>query len=586
MATSAQIMDLATQYHATGNMALAEKYALSIIAEEPNHAAALHLLGQIARQQDKPAEALAYLNRSLTAQGSNGLVWQHAGDLLLAAGDLAGGISYYEQALRLRPDFAEGYNTVGMALMRVGQVARAVECYRRATRLAPTLAPAHNNLGGALRQQGRLSEAIAAYEQAQKLWPDSPDIVFNLGNTLYDHGNWQEAIACFRRALSLKPAYAAEVRNSLATALRKLGLWEEAVAEYQEALRLHPGHGMAIFNLSEMAVAGRYTFRPEDLADAKEIAATGPIGEVEGSVCERSRCAFAVAHVLGLQGAFDEAFRYYQEANDLESRLLQKRKTDFNARTHRANIDRLIHDHDRSYFELVREWGAHSDLPIFLVGLPLSGVGLAEEVLACHPKVHNAGAAGSLLRFLARSGAIKSSGATTAQILPDMAAARTAAAGYLEHLTKDSRAADRVLVNNFDNGLTLGMIATLFPAARVIRCRRQPLDMALAWYFQNRRDLPFSVSLDDIGAYYLAHEKLMAHWAEVSPLRIHDVTYEDLIQNREQTARALLAFCGLDWDARCGAGAGEPRIAAVGDGIDHSRPYRDHVGPLIRALEG
>jgi hypothetical protein len=79
-----------------------------------------------------------------------------------------------------------------------------------------------------------------------------------------------------------------------------------------------------------------------------------------------------------------------------------------------------------------------------------------------------------------------------------------AAASYLEHLTQRAQGAARVLVSNLDNGPSLGMIATLFPAARIIRLRRQPLDLALAWYFQNRRDLSFSFSLDDIAAYYLA----------------------------------------------------------------------------------
>ena len=264
--------------------------------------------------------------------------------------------------------------------------------------------------------------------------------------------------------MSLRPAYAAEVCNSLAAALCRQGLWEEAVAEYHEALRLHPGHVMALYNLSELAVAGRYVFRLEELADAKEIAAAGKAGEDDGSVSERSRCAFAVAHVLGLQGAFDEAFRYYQEANDLEWRLMQKRKTAFNARTHREAIDKLITDHERPWFETVKGWGSQSDLPIFLVGLPCSGVGLLEAMLAGHPVVHHAGAAASLLRFLLQSGGNRNANATTAQLLPDMPAARTAAASYLEHLTQRAQGAARVLVNNLDNVPSLGMIATLFPA--------------------------------------------------------------------------------------------------------------------------
>ena len=147
MATTAQIMDLATQYHATGNSVLAEQYARSIIAAEPNHAGALHLLGLIARQQDKPAEALAFLNRSLTAQGSNGLVWQHAGDLLLALGDVPGGVSYYEQALAAATRFRRGLQHPGHSSDTRRASGAGGRMLPPGHASAPTFAPAYNNLG-------------------------------------------------------------------------------------------------------------------------------------------------------------------------------------------------------------------------------------------------------------------------------------------------------------------------------------------------------------------------------------------------------------------------------------------------------
>jgi tetratricopeptide (TPR) repeat protein len=586
MASHAEILELATQYHATGNTALAEQYAASILEDDPNHAGALHLLGVIAQQKGKLKEAIAYLNRSLTADGLNAEVWQQAGDILLAAGDVPDGITYYEQVLRLRPDFAEGYNTLGIALGRVGRVARAVECFQRATQLAPDLAPAHNNLGAALRMQRKWAEAAAAFEEALKLRPDSPDIAYNLGNTRFDQGDLNEAMASYRRALDLKPAYAADVCNSLATALRKQGRWDDAIAQYQEALRLQPGHGMALYNLSELAAAGRCEFPPEGLADAKEVVAGG-----RGEDAERILCAFAVGNLLNLRGDYDDAFRYYQEANDLQRRLFKRRNAAFNARFHEAQIDRIIADHGPAYFDRVKTWGSRAELPVFVVGMPCSGAALVEEVLAGHSEVHGAGEAGSVLPLVMQSAADKKA-ATTAELLPNIRAARTAAAHYLRHLGQLGQGATRVVVNSLDNVLALGMIATLFPGARVIHCRREPLDLALACYFQYRPDLAFACSLEDIGAYYLAHEKLMAHWARVLPLTIHDVSFEALIQDREQSARALIAYCGLDWDERClTAPATFSRLStsdsshtAEIEGIGRSRHYRAHLGPLIKAL--
>jgi hypothetical protein len=303
-----------------------------------------------------------------------------------------------------------------------------------------------------------------------------------------------------------------------------------------------------------------------------------------------------VGNVLDLQGAYDEAFRYYREANELQLSLLKRREMAFNARAHQDLIDKLRADHEQAYFEKVKGWGIPTELPVFIVGLPYSGAALVEDILAGHPKVTRMDEKGSVVRFLLRSATDRSPATTTAQLLPDMGATRMAAANYLQHLTQLGQGAARVLVNSFDNVMGLGLIGTLFPGARVIHCRRRPLDAGLACYFQYRRDLAFSCSLTDIAAFFLAHEKLMAHWERVLPLRIHQVNYEELIQNREESARALLSYCGLEWDEHFASGttatgneepaSSDPRhVSNPLDRIGHSEHYLTHLGALIKGLE-
>jgi tetratricopeptide (TPR) repeat protein len=578
MSTQGQLLDLATEYHATGNGALAEQFAKSFLEEEPNHAEALHLLGLIAQQKGELQEAMAYLNRSLTADGSQGLVWQHAGELLFAGGDLAGGITYYEQALRLRPDHAEGYNTLGIALMRVGQWARAAECFQQATRLAPSFATALNNLGTVQSYQGKWAEAASAFAQALELWPDNPESAYNLGNARFYQGDIPAATACYRRALGLKPRNAPEVETSLATALRRQGKFAEAIAHYQEAMRLRPGHATALYNLSELAAEGRYAFPPELLVCLKEALASGRCGE-DG----RRLYAFAVAHLLDHQGAFDEAFSYYEEANELLRGLLKKQRADFHTLDYLAHVERMIGDQGAPYFQKVAEWGGPADLPVFIVGLPGSGAALVQAMLARHPGVVEVGDVGSVARFLAQSVVNKARAASAAEFFPDKEAARSAAAGYFEHLTQLGPGAARVVVNSLDNALCLGMIATLFSGVRVISCRRDLRDVALSCYFANRTDLPFACSLEDLAAFCLAHDRLMAHWARVLSLTIHEVDFESLVREPEEAARALTAYCGLDRDERCGI---PPTAPGAGYSIGRWRHYHAHLGPFLKALQG
>ena len=96
------------------------------------------------------------------------------------------------------------------------------------------------------------------------------------------------------------------------------------------------------------------------------------------------------------------------------------------------------------------------------------------------------------------------------------------------------------------------LIAALMPKARIVHVRRDPLDTCLSCFFQNfARGHHFSYDLETVGHYYKQYERLMAHWRRVLPGRMHEIQYESLVQEQEKESRAIIAHCGLEWDARC-----------------------------------
>jgi tetratricopeptide (TPR) repeat protein len=450
-------------------------------------------------------------------------------------------------------------------------------------------AESYNNLGNALYREGKLAEATDAYEQARRLLPDKPEILYNLGAILHEQGDLERAADYYRQVLHLSPA-SIEARHNLATALKEQGLLDEAVIQFRETLRLQPEDMRAYSNLSDLAVAGRYHFAPEELARLKAFKASG-----RGSAVERSLCCFTIASVLDKHGHYDEAFGYYQEANKLRLRLAETNNTAFDARRHAAILDAIMATQDRDYFERIRGWGLDSELPIFIVGMPRSGSTLVEQILASHPRVFGAGELGEITRFIKNPVAPATGEVYASYLPPDQGAAQEMADGFLERLTHLGRGASRVTVKTLGNFAHLGIIATLFPRARIIHCRRDPLDVCLSCYFQNFQKIVFAWSLDDIGAYYRAYEKIMAHWASVLPARIYEVSYEGLVQNQEEVTRDLLAFCGLDWDERCLSFFNTRRAVRTASTVQVRKPittraigrwkhYQSHLGPLFRAL--
>jgi tetratricopeptide (TPR) repeat protein len=474
-----------------------------------------------------------------------------------------------------------------------GDTSRAAQGYYGAGDLSTledySAAESYNNLGNALYREGKLTEATKAYERAMRLLPDMPEILYNLGAILHEQGDLDRAVDCYRQVLRVNPA-SVEACHNLATALKEQGHLDEAVSQFRETLRLRPLDMRAYSNLSDLAAAGRYHFAPQELERLRAFKDLG-----RGSALERSLCRFTIAGVLDRQGAYDEAFGYYQEANDLRLRLAEASKTGFDAPSHAAIIDAIIATHDRGYFERVRGWGLDSELPIFIVGMPRSGSTLVEQILASHPRVFGAGELGEITRFI-KAPAPQTSGEVHAPFVPiHQGAARDMARSFLERITRLDPGASRVTIKTLGNFVHLGIIATLFPKARIIHCRRDPLDVCLSCYFQNFQKIVFAWSLNDLGAYYSAYEKTMTHWDSVLPSRIHEVSYEKLVHGQEEVTRNLLAFCGLDWDERCLTFFNTRRVVRTASSIQVRNPistqavgrwkhYRSHLGPLFKSL--
>ncbi len=176
------------------------------------------------------------------------LVQYNLGSALSHAGKPVEAIGWYEQALRINPDYAEAHNNLGAALVQVGKIQEAIGHYEQALRIRPNYAEAHNNLGAALVQAGQVPEAIRQYEAALRIKPDSAGVYYNLGIAAEQAGRFEEAIGQYRQALRIKPDYA-DAHNNLGAALMQTGQVPEAIAHWEQALRIKPDYTEAHYNL-------------------------------------------------------------------------------------------------------------------------------------------------------------------------------------------------------------------------------------------------------------------------------------------------------------------------------------------------
>jgi hypothetical protein len=97
----------------------------------------------------------------------------------------------------------------------------------------------------------------------------------------------------------------------------------------------------------------------------------------------------------------------------------------------------------------------------------------------------------------------------------------------------------------------LGLIAILFPKARIIHCRRDPRDSCLSCFFQHFNHLPFSFDLENLACYYRGYARLMQQWHDLLSPAILEIDYEELVEDQEKLSRQLIEHCQLDWHEDC-----------------------------------
>jgi Sulfotransferase family len=171
------------------------------------------------------------------------------------------------------------------------------------------------------------------------------------------------------------------------------------------------------------------------------------------------------------------------------------------------------------------------------------------------------------------------------------------AAAYLALLRKIGPSATMVTDKLPSNYLRLGLIRLLLPNARIVHCRRDPVDTCLSIYstlFSSRMD--FAGSKADLVFCYRQYVRLMDHWRAILPSeRFLEVEYERLIADREVETRRLIAFTGLDWDDAClrperndravtTASTWQARQPVYGSSVERWRRYEPWLGELRELL--
>ena len=410
---------------------------------------------------------------------------------------------------------------------------------------------AYKQLGEGLMNEQRVAEAVQAFAQAAQLAPNDEGAFIRLGVAESVLGHARPALAAFDQALAINP------------------------------------HSIAVFyNRSGMK---RYQADDPELT-VLETLLKGPLG-----LNEQIMAHFTLGKAWLDVGDAGRAFDHYHHGNSLMRRTLS-----FDVDAAIAQMEAIAQVLTAERIEALKVGGNPTVQPIFIVGMPRSGSTLVEQILASHPAIAGGGeiaAFRSLVQGL-RDG--------NGQTIPyPMVAAMLSPPvmgkigdGYLHITQRWAEAGKTRLVDKFlENFLYAGLIHAALPQAKIIHCRRDAMDTCLSCYtmmFGGAQH--FTFNMEELGRYWLAYDRLMAHWrAVLPPEQFMEVAYEDMVEDMAGTTQTLLDKLGLPWDQAClsfhrndrpvlTASSQQVRQPVHRGSLGRWKPYAEYLGPLVRIL--
>jgi tetratricopeptide (TPR) repeat protein len=575
-------------------------------------------LGNMQRAQRKPADALASYRQALKLDPNNEWILNNLGAVCAEMGRLDEAFGFYKKGVEVNPNNPSLLSNFGQALWRVGRNQEALAALQKAVAVAPGHVDALTHLGGLYLTLGKNSEAESSLRQALKIDPDNLHALNNLAAVHMAAGDSEEALTLVQRVVELNP-HSAEAFANLATAQVNLGKPESALAAYEQALKINPDYLAAISGLVKLLFAEGRKEEAEGFirrglrinpGDAKLLFAKTEVisgAAIDDHIQEMERwfkadnfpandriiLAFGLAKIFEQVKDYDGAFDYLAAANRL------KRATyDYKLEEDGKFFGLTKSVFNSGYFQEHEASGISDRTPIFIVGMPRSGTTLIEQILASHSQVFGAGELNYIARLITERCLPRDH-----RSYPELVSqwGRDAFEGmgrsYLDKLNARSQGAVRVTDKMPHNFLYLGLIRQLFPNAKVVHCRRHPVDNCFSIFKRNFDVLhKYAYDLQELGGYYLLYSDLMSHWHDVLPGYIFDLQYEEMVSDQAGVTRRLLEFCELEWEDGClefhklertvhTASQHQVRKEMYGDSVDFWRHYETQLQPLVDVLK-
>jgi tetratricopeptide (TPR) repeat protein len=542
-------------------------------------------LGMVQSKLGQLEEAELSLRKAVDINPKNPSALSNYGLVLSKNNRVEDALKMLEQAIDIEPRFVDAISNIGGIYFEKNDLARAEEYLRQALEVDAKNANVMNSLAGVLLRKGEDDAALVMIQDAVNLNPESIDISLNLAKVLLSKEDYEGALDAFRHLLKASP------RNSQALVgiggiLSKQGKFEGAKEYFLKALQAEP--------TMIGARVGLIDIDPPGIEDSEVKKLESVYGGDSVSEEDKTGIAFCLAKTYEKDGQYRDGFSYLSDGN-----RLKRSGYEYSLEEDRNFFGKIKDIFSKGFFQEHSGSGFDDKTPIFILGMPRSGTTLTEQIISSHPQVYGAGELPDLRKIV-----LERCGGEEYESFPELIGrlGRNDIAqmgkDYISGLRERDNSAERITDKMPHNFLHVGMIHLMLPNAKIIHCKRDPIDNCLSIFKQNFvGSHKYAYEQSELGGYYLLYQELMQHWHEVLPGFMFDLQYEDMVADQEGMTRQLLEYCDLPWDDSClqfhkservvkTASYTQVRKKIYSDSVQLWKRYEQDLQPLINALTG
>ena len=486
-------------------------------------------------------KAEALYNKVLSSDPANYEAIRHLGILYQDLEQYEKAYNYFLQALKVNPKGFQALSNLATIHMENKNYELAHKCLSQSFKINSNYVPTINNLAGYYHKINDPKNAIHYSQLSIKIQPGNPIALDQYAKALIINNRPEEAIDILEKLNKNFPDND-NFKHNLSTAYREIGEFKKANKISSEGFKN---------DYKNIAYLLGYTKDKKNKLKEEHINYYDHLlAEKELKSEDKTLICHSFFEYFKNQSDYKKAGSYLTKGNNAQYALKE-----FNLESEKKFFNKLKSIFSKKIdFEF--EDKINKQIPIFVCGMPRSGTTLCEQILSSHSKITGAGE----LDYLAEVLDFRLIQPTENQInnldfiIKNQDSLKTAREQYLDKLSKRDKGDSIYICDKMPhNFIFIGLIKLILPEAKIIYCKRDPIDNCFSLYSHKFVEVSHQYSYNQkmLVQYYKLHQDLMKFWFKKHADDIFILDNEELVNNQETMSKKLIEHCELEWEEQC-----------------------------------